>query len=39
MLNVKIQNFGHLMPRDDSLEKTMMLGKIKSGKKKGAIED
>ena len=39
MLNFKIQNFGHLITRDDSLEKTMMLGKIKSGKKKGAIED
>ena len=28
MLNLKLQYFGHLMQRDDSLEKTVMLGKI-----------
>ena len=28
MLNMKLQYFGHLMPRADSLEKTLMLGKI-----------
>ena len=27
MLNLKFQSFGHLMPRADSLEKTLMLGK------------
>ena len=29
-LMLKLQYFGHLMPRADSLEKTLMLGKIKS---------
>ena len=29
MLKLKVQYFGHLMQRDDSLEKTLMLGKIK----------
>ena len=28
MLKLKLQPFGHLMPRTDSLEKTLMLGKI-----------
>ena len=28
MLKLKLQYFGHLMPRTDSLEKTLMLGKI-----------
>ena len=28
MLKLKLQYFGHLMPRADSLEKTLMLGKI-----------
>ena len=28
MLELKLQNFGHLMHRADSLEKTLMLGKI-----------
>ena len=28
MLKLKLQNFGHLMQRADSLEKTLMLGKI-----------
>ena len=28
MLNLKLQHFGHLMQRADSLEKTLMLGKI-----------
>ena len=28
MLKLKLQSFGHLMPRADSLEKTLMLGKI-----------
>ena len=30
MLKLKLQNFGHLMRRADSLEKTLMLGKIES---------
>ena len=35
ILNLKLQNFGHLMPRTDSLEKTLMLGKIEGGGKRG----
>ena len=35
MLKVKLQYFGHLMRRADSLEKTLMLGKIDGGKKEG----
>ena len=35
MLKLKLQYFGHLMQRDDSLEKTLMLGKIKGRKKRG----
>ena len=35
MLKLKLQNFGHLMRRTDSLEKTLMLGKIEGGRKKG----
>ena len=35
MLKLKLQYFGHLMRRTDSLEKTLMLGKIEDGKKKG----
>ena len=34
MLKLKLQYFGHLMQRADSLEKTLMLGKIESGKRK-----
>ena len=33
MLKLKLQYFGHLMQRTDSLEKTLMLGKIKSGRR------
>ena len=32
MLKLKLQYFGHLMPRADSLEKTLMLGKIEGGR-------
>ena len=32
MLKLKLQNFGHLMQRTDSLEKTLMLGKIEGGR-------
>ena len=35
MLKLKLQYFGHLMWRTESLEKTMMLGKIESGKRRG----
>ena len=35
MLKLKLQYFGHLMQRADSLEKTLILGKIKSGRRKG----
>ena len=35
MLKLKLQYFGHLMRRTDSLEKTSMLGKIEGGKRKG----
>ena len=39
MLKLKLQCFGHPMPRADSLEKTLMLGKIARQKDKGATED
>ena len=39
MLKLKLQSFGHLMQRTDSLEKIMMLGKIEGGKEKGMTED
>ena len=35
MLKLKIQYFGHLMQRTDSLEKTLMLGKIEGRKRRG----
>ena len=35
MLNPKLQYFGYLMQRPDSLEKTLMLGKIEGGKRRG----
>ena len=35
MLKLKLQYFGHLMRRTDPLEKTLMLGKIESGKRRG----
>ena len=34
MLKLKLQYFGHLMRRTDSLEKTLMLGKIEGGRKR-----
>ena len=37
MLKLKLQHFGHLMGRTDSLEKTLMLGKIE-GKRRGRQE-
>ena len=39
MLKLKFQYFGHLMPRADSLEKTLMLGKIEGRRRKGMTED
>ena len=35
MLKLKLQYFGNLMPRADSFEKTLMLGKIEGGRKRG----
>ena len=35
MLKLKLQYFGHLIQRADSLEKTLMLGKIEGGRKRG----
>ena len=35
MLKLKLQYFGHLMRRTDSLEKTLMLGKIEGRRKRG----
>ena len=34
-LMLKLQYFGHLMQRTDSLEKTLMLGRIKDGRRRG----
>ena len=35
MLRLKLQYFGHLMQRTDLLEKTLMLGKIEGGRRRG----
>ena len=35
MLKLKLQYFSHLMRRTDSLEKTLMLGKIEGGRRRG----
>ena len=35
MLKLKLQYFDHLMQRADSLEKTLMLGKIEGGRRRG----
>ena len=35
MLKLKLQYFGHLMQRNDSLEKTLMLGKTEGRRKRG----
>ena len=39
MLKLKLQYFGYLMRRADSLEKTLMLGKIEGKEEKGMTED
>ena len=36
MLKLKLQYFGHLMQRTDSLEKTLVLGKIEGGRRRGS---
>ena len=37
MLKLELQSFGHLMGRADSLEKTLMLGKIEDGRRRGPL--
>ena len=37
MLKLKLQYFGHLMRRTDPLEKTLMLGKIEGGRRRGQL--
>ena len=39
MLKLKVQNFGHLMQRNESFEKTLILGKIEGGRRRGMTED
>ena len=39
MLKLKLQSFGHVMQRADSLEKTLMLGRIGGQEEKGMTED
>ena len=39
MLKLKLEYFGHLMRRTDSLEKTLMLGKDRRQEEKGTTED
>ena len=39
MLKLKLQYFGHLMQRTDSLEKNLMLGKIEGRRRKKTTED
>ena len=38
MLKLKIQSFGHLMQRANSLEKTLMLGKIEGKRRRGQLK-
>ena len=39
MLKLKLQCFGHLMQRADSLKKTLMLGKIEGRRRRGTQEE
>ena len=39
MLKLKLQYFGYLIGRADTLEKTLMLGKIEGRRRKGATEE
>ena len=38
MLNLKLQSFGHMMQSADSLEKTLMLGRLRAGGEDGNRE-
>ena len=38
MLKLKLQYFGHLMQRTDSLERTLMLGKIEGRRRRGRLK-
>ena len=39
MVKLKLQSFGYLMRRADSLEKTLMLGKIEGGRRRGREDE
>ena len=39
MLKLKLQNFGHLMQRADSFEKTLMLGKTEGRRRRGRQDE
>ena len=39
MLKLKLQSFGHMIGRTDSLEKILILGKIKGRRRRGMTED
>ena len=39
MLNLKLQYFGHVMVRVDSLEKTLMVGKIEERRRRGRKDE
>ena len=39
MLKLKVQYFGHLMRRTGSFEKTLMLGKIEGGRRRGRQDE
>ena len=39
ILKLKLQNFGYLMRRTDSLEKTLMLGKIEGRRRRGSQDE
>ena len=39
MLKLKLQNFGHLLQRTNSLEKTLMLGKIEGKRRRGRDDE
>ena len=39
MLKLRLQSFGHLMRRTDSLEKTLMMGETEGRRRRGATED
>ena len=39
ILKLKLQYFGHLMQKTDSLEKTLMLGKIEGGRRRGQQDE